>query len=156
MEREDEMQRELRKRKKERDETWCSGVQRGGIWPPSPHLAYEKHKNPPIVNRFTSELVTAPPRSDEHFVYAPGMRYTECPKINRKSVLHLLKHTEDIYLSRCSTDLRLLLGHSVVREGRIYSGRYRPVRWGLCCYVLSAHSTHVRASSPSYSTQHCI
>ena len=38
---------------------------------------------------------------------------TECPKINRKSVLHLLKYTENIYLSRCSTDLRLLLGHSV-------------------------------------------
>ena len=31
---------------------------------------------------------------------------TECPKIYRKSVLHLLKYTENLYLSRCSTDLR--------------------------------------------------
>ena len=40
---------------------------------------------------------------------------TECPRINRKSVLHLLKYTENIHLSRCSTDLRLLLGHLVSR-----------------------------------------
>ena len=39
---------------------------------------------------------------------------TECLKINRNSELHLLKYIENIYLSRCSTDLRLLLGHSVL------------------------------------------
>ena len=38
---------------------------------------------------------------------------TKCPKIYRNSVLHLLKYTAILYLSRCSTDLRLLLGHSV-------------------------------------------
>ena len=32
--------------------------------------------------------------------------HTECPKIYRKSVLHLLKYTTNLYLSRCSTDLR--------------------------------------------------
>ena len=31
---------------------------------------------------------------------------TECPKIYRKSVLHLLKYRFAVYLSRCSTDLR--------------------------------------------------
>ena len=31
---------------------------------------------------------------------------TKCPKINRKAVLHLRKYTENIYLGRCSTDLR--------------------------------------------------
>ena len=31
---------------------------------------------------------------------------TECPKIYRKSVLHLLKYIFAVYLSRCSTDLR--------------------------------------------------
>ena len=39
---------------------------------------------------------------------------TECPKIYRKSVLHLLKYTANLYLSRCSTDLRYILRHSVV------------------------------------------
>ena len=29
-----------------------------------------------------------------------------CSKIYRKSVLHLLKFTTNLYLSRCSTDLR--------------------------------------------------
>ena len=38
---------------------------------------------------------------------------TECLKIYRKSVLHLLKHAANLYLSRCRTDLRLILGHSV-------------------------------------------
>ena len=38
---------------------------------------------------------------------------TECPKIYRKSVLHLLKYTANLYLSRGSTDLRYILGHSV-------------------------------------------
>ena len=32
--------------------------------------------------------------------------HTECPKIYRKSVLHLLKLRSPEYLSRCSTDLR--------------------------------------------------
>ena len=36
----------------------------------------------------------------------------ECPKIYRKSVLHLLKYTANLYLS--STDMRYILGHSVV------------------------------------------
>ena len=40
-------------------------------------------------------------------------QHTECPRINRKCVLHLLKHRCAVYLSRCSTDLRLLLGHPV-------------------------------------------
>ena len=38
---------------------------------------------------------------------------TECPKIYRKSVLHLPEHRFALYLSRCSTDLRQILGHSV-------------------------------------------
>ena len=29
---------------------------------------------------------------------------TECPKIYRKSVLHMLMYTANIYLSRCSTN----------------------------------------------------
>ena len=32
--------------------------------------------------------------------------YTECPKISLKSVLHLFKYTANLYLTRCSTDLR--------------------------------------------------
>ena len=31
---------------------------------------------------------------------------TECPKIYRKSVRHLLKYTANLYFKRCSTDLR--------------------------------------------------
>ena len=36
---------------------------------------------------------------------------TECPKIYRKSVLHLLKYNVNLYLNICSTDLRYILGH---------------------------------------------
>ena len=32
--------------------------------------------------------------------------YTECPKIYRKALLHLLKYRFAVYLTRCSTDLR--------------------------------------------------
>ena len=32
--------------------------------------------------------------------------YTECLKIYQKPVLNLLKYTTNLYLSRCSTDLR--------------------------------------------------
>ena len=35
---------------------------------------------------------------------------TECPKIYRKSV----QYTENLYLSRCSTDLPYILGHSAL------------------------------------------
>ena len=38
---------------------------------------------------------------------------TECPKIYRKSLRHLLKYTATLYLSRCSTYLRYIFGHSV-------------------------------------------
>ena len=31
---------------------------------------------------------------------------TECPKIYHKSILHLLKYTANLYLSRCSTYFR--------------------------------------------------
>ena len=51
------------------------------------------------------------PSYDVHFM--PKLLLTECPKSNRKSVLHLLKYIFSVYLSRCSTDLRLILGHSV-------------------------------------------
>ena len=40
---------------------------------------------------------------------------TECPKIYRKSVQHLLEYTANLYLSRYSTDLRYIFGHSVVQ-----------------------------------------
>ena len=39
---------------------------------------------------------------------------TECPKIYRTSVLHPLKYRFVVYLSRCSTELRYILGHSVL------------------------------------------
>ena len=32
--------------------------------------------------------------------------HTECPKIHRKSVLHLFKYKFAVYLTRCSTDMR--------------------------------------------------
>ena len=32
-------------------------------------------------------------------------KYTECPKIYRKSVLHLLMYKFAVYLNRCSTDV---------------------------------------------------
>ena len=39
---------------------------------------------------------------------------TKCPKMYRKSLLHLLKYRFAVYLSRCSTDLRLNFGtHSM-------------------------------------------
>ena len=38
---------------------------------------------------------------------------SECPNIYRKSVLHLLMGTFAVYLSRCSTDLRYVVGLSV-------------------------------------------
>ena len=37
---------------------------------------------------------------------------TECTKIYRKYVLHLLKYTANLYLSRCSTDLRYIVGRT--------------------------------------------
>ena len=40
--------------------------------------------------------------------------YTEYLKSYRKFVLHLPKYIFSVYLSKCSTDLRLILGHSVV------------------------------------------
>ena len=36
-----------------------------------------------------------------------------CPRIYRKSVLHLLNYRFVVYLSRCSTNLWSILGHSV-------------------------------------------
>ena len=39
--------------------------------------------------------------------------HTKCPKILRKSVLHLLKYTANLHLSRCRSDMRYVLGHSV-------------------------------------------
>ena len=45
-----------------------------------------------------------------HFVIAKS---TECPKICCKSLLNLLQFTANLYLSRCSTHLRLIIGHSV-------------------------------------------
>ena len=41
------------------------------------------------------------------------VKHTECPKIYRKSILHILKYTTNLYLSRCNTILRKILGHSV-------------------------------------------
>ena len=38
---------------------------------------------------------------------------TECPKFYRISVMHLLKYIANLYLSRCSTDLGYILGHSL-------------------------------------------
>ena len=38
--------------------------------------------------------------------HIPCASDTECPKIYRKYVLHLLKYTANLYLIRCSTDLR--------------------------------------------------
>ena len=39
-------------------------------------------------------------------VFKNASEGTECPKIYRKSVRHLLRHTANLYFSRCSTDLR--------------------------------------------------
>ena len=41
------------------------------------------------------------------------MNVIECPKIYRKSVLHMLKYRFAVYLSRCSTDLRYIMRHLV-------------------------------------------
>ena len=38
---------------------------------------------------------------------------TECPKFYRKSVLYMFKYRFVVCLSRCSTDLPKILGHSV-------------------------------------------
>ena len=38
------------------------------------------------------------------------VQYTECPKIYRKSILHLLKFTANLYLGRCSTYFALNFG----------------------------------------------
>ena len=53
----------------------------------------------------------------------------ECPKIYRKSVLHLLGYTANLYLSRCSTDLPYILGHSVCIK---HSAKILP---GSCSYL---------------------
>ena len=53
-------------------------------------------------------------RSEEIFFGNPGNNFLilglvitpECPKIYRISVLHMLKCTANLYLSRCSKDLR--------------------------------------------------
>ena len=38
----------------------------------------------------------------QNFLYGPlFLRYTECPNIYQKSVLHLLKYKFAVYLSRC-------------------------------------------------------
>ena len=41
-----------------------------------------------------------------HYILQMRYSHTECPNIYRKSVLHLLKYTSNINLSKCSTDLR--------------------------------------------------
>ena len=48
------------------------------------------------------------PQSAAQYAGSPSKKtiQTECPKINRKSVLHLLKYRFAVYLSRCSTDFR--------------------------------------------------
>ena len=55
-------------------------------------------------------------------------RNTECPKMYRKYVLYLLKYTENLYWSRCSTDFRYMLGHSEVVTKFIYLVRYY-IQW---------------------------
>ena len=39
-------------------------------------------------------------------IWASDVIDTECPKIYRKSVLHMLKYRFVVYLSRCNTNLR--------------------------------------------------
>ena len=48
------------------------------------------------------------------FICIKYKKTTECPRSYRKSVLHLLKYAANLYLSRCSTYLRYIFGHSVV------------------------------------------
>ena len=51
-------------------------------------------------------------------------RHTKCPKIYRKYVLHLLKYSANLY----STDLRLILGHSIsareMKKGYLNASRH--------------------------------
>ena len=54
--------------------------------------------------------MTVPPSF--HIFFTP-LLCTECPKIYQKSVLHLLWYRFAVYLSRYSTDLQYILGHSV-------------------------------------------
>ena len=61
-------------------------------------LALASSSLPSVTDQFFLKLVHWPPE------LMPAS--TECPIIYRKSVLHLLKYTTNIYLSRCSTDLR--------------------------------------------------
>ena len=42
--------------------------------------------------------------------------FTDCQKIYFKYVLHLLKYTANLYVSRCSTDMQYILGHSVLND----------------------------------------
>ena len=88
----------------------------------------------------------------------------ECPKSYRKSVLHLLKYEFGAYLSRYSTDLRYILGHSVlyvyhvlyadVQHQRVQTGlprlcgRFRleeRLLCTLCCIIviMLLHMNHV-------------
>ena len=59
------------------------------------------------------------PRVRDNQSWKGSSENSECPKIYRKSV-HLLKYTENLYLSRFSTDLQYLLGHLVVQVTIIY------------------------------------
>ena len=65
--------------------------------------------------------------------------YTECPKIYRKSVLHLLKYRFVVYFSRRSTYLRKILGHSVVEDFLCQTFR----RGKASCLVIIHNSIHV-------------
>ena len=60
---------------------------------------------------------------------------TECPKIYRKSILHLLRCTANQYFGKCSIDLRFILGHSV-KSGKKSSTSCSKLRlkriWWIC------------------------
>ena len=80
---------------------------------------------------------------------------TECPKFYRKSVLHLLKYTANLHLSRISTDVRQIFGHSVVPSqtislpGKLFLFQNRPVFIHMC--VLSTKlSSRVPCLKRSY------
>ena len=65
----------------------------------------ENHTRPDHLNRvFRIKLYPDPNFSKSGS--GNTHRHTECPKSYRKSVLHLLRYTKNLYLSRCSTHLR--------------------------------------------------
>ena len=96
---------------------WGARGKNGGAKSWRTHSVLIFHLSEPFLFDIQSHVHTCQP-----FCHEP----TKCPKIYRKSVLHLLGYTANLYLCIWSTDLRYILGHSVPILISVYIGYVYP------------------------------